>query len=166
MTTIHLSPSQFSAQESLLVEFGPLRASTFTFPSGVLAVRLQNERGELVMLPFQGQQIWDAHFDGRRWTMQSMFDQPYPTTEFLATFGGFMQHCGALAMGSPGPHDNHPLHGELPNAAYQKAWLEVGHDPRGITSPWEDSTATRALSVPTTRPSRRSSCMPGPPIWT
>ena len=130
-TKIHLTPSQFNEKESPLVEYGELTASTFRYPSGVCAIRLKNSLGELVILPFQGQHIWEAAFRGRRLTMKSMFAQPYPTREFLATFGGFLQHCGALAMGSPGPHDTHPLHGELPNAPYQSAFVESGEDARG-----------------------------------
>ncbi|MCI0527535.1 MAG: DUF4432 family protein, partial [Nitrospira sp.] len=88
-------------------------------------------RGQLVMLPFQGQQIWSAGFDGRDLTMRSMFSQPYPTREFLHTFGGFLQHCGATGAGGPSKDDTHPLHGELPNAPYQKAHLVVGQDEQG-----------------------------------
>jgi hypothetical protein len=40
------------------------------------------------MLPFQGQQIWDAWFDERRLTMRSMFPEPKPTREYLDTYGG------------------------------------------------------------------------------
>jgi hypothetical protein len=130
-TILHLHAKMFTELEKPLVESGELTASTFRFPSGVCALRLKNGLGELVVLPFQGQHIWDASFHGRRLTMKSMFDQPYPTTEFLATFGGFMQHCGATAMGSPGPQDHHPLHGELPNAPYQSAHLIVGEDKQG-----------------------------------
>jgi hypothetical protein len=126
MTKVHLSPAQFSEKETLLLEHGELTAATFRYSSGVCALRLKNSLGELVVLPFQGQHIWDATLRGRRLTMKSMFDQPYPTQEFLATFGGFLQHCGALAMGSPGPGDQHPLHGELPNAPYQTAFIQVG----------------------------------------
>ncbi|MFZ6030029.1 MAG: DUF4432 family protein [Chloroflexota bacterium] len=128
MTILHLTSSQFSEKESLLVEHGELKASTFRFPSGVCALRLENSLGELIVLPFQGQHIWDVSLRGRRLTMKSMFDQPYPTREFLATFGGFLQHCGATAMGSPGLHDTHPLHGELPNAPYESAYLEIGYE--------------------------------------
>lgn len=130
-TTLHLSPDQFTAQETLLAERGELTASIFRYPSGVCALRLQNALGELVMLPYQGQQIWDATLRGRRLTMKSMFDQPYPTRDFLATYGGFLLHCGATAMGSPGPSDTHPLHGELPNAPYQSADLVFGADEKG-----------------------------------
>jgi hypothetical protein len=34
-------------------------------------------------------------------------------------------------MGVPGPGDTHPLHGELPNAPYQEAYLVVGQDEEG-----------------------------------
>jgi hypothetical protein len=63
--------------------------------------------------------------------MRSMFEQPFPTTDFLATFGGFLQHCGATGMGAPGPQDRHPLHGELPNAPYPSAFLVAGQDEHG-----------------------------------
>lgn len=130
-TTFYLSPDPFTAHETLLAERGELTASAFRYPSGVCALRLENALGELVLLPYQGQQIWDATLRGRRLTMKSMFDQPYPTREFLATYGGFLLHCGATAMGSPGPSDTHPLHGELPNAPYQSAALVFGADEKG-----------------------------------
>ncbi len=131
MTTIHLSPSYFAEKEMFLVQHGELTAETFRFPTGVCALRLKNTLGELVILPFQGQHIWDASFHGRRLTMKSMFDQPYPTRDFLATFGGFLQHCGMTAMGGPGPEDHHPLHGEFPNAPFQTAFLLAGADEQG-----------------------------------
>ena len=130
-TRMALKANFFNAQEFLLVEHASLQASGCRFPSGVEALRLRSDQGELVLLPFQGQQIWSAAFLGRELTMRSMFSQPYPTRNFLETFGGFMQHCGATAMGSPGPTDTHPLHGELPNAPYQKAWVVAGEDQGG-----------------------------------
>jgi len=130
-TTVHLIPEQFTAHEILLAECGELTASTFRYPSGVCALRLKNTLGELVLLPYQGQQIWDASMRGRRLTMKSMFDQPFPTREFLSTYGAFLLHCGATVMGSPGPDDTHPLHGELPNAPYQSAALVFGADEKG-----------------------------------
>ncbi len=130
-TILHLAPHFFDARERLLVEQGTLTASAFQFESGVAAVRLRNEQGELVLLPFQGQQIWSAEFGGRNLTMRSMFDQPHPTSDYLRTYGGFLLHCGATAMGVPMGEDTHPLHGELPNAPYQQAWLIVGSDEGG-----------------------------------
>ncbi len=131
-TRIFLSPSFFSEREQVLAEHGPLRAAAFRYPSGVPALRLQNERGHLVLLPFQGQQIWSAHFDGRELTMKSMFDQPHPTRTYLENYGGFLIHCGFTGMGVPSGPDAHPLHGELPNAPYEQAWLACGEDEQGL----------------------------------
>jgi len=130
-TIIDLNQARFSEKETILLDSGELKASLFRFPSGVSAVRLKNELGELVILPYQGQQIWSANMCGRPLTMVHMFDQPYPTRNFLETFGGFLQHCGATAMGVPGEGDTHPLHGDLPNAPYQAAFLELGEDQHG-----------------------------------
>ncbi|MCB9138430.1 MAG: DUF4432 family protein [Caldilineaceae bacterium] len=132
MTTIvHLTPAMFEVKERTLVEDGELRASVFRYDSGVAGLRLSNRAGELVLLPFQGQQIWSATFGGRNLTMKSMFDQPYPTQNYLQTYGGFLIHCGFTAMGVPAAEDSHPLHGELPNAPYAGAWLSTGTDERG-----------------------------------
>lgn len=126
-----LQPYFFQEKEKNLLSYGGLKASTFVYDSGVAALRLQNELGELVMLPYQGQQIWDARFFGRSLTMKSMFTQPNPTAEYLRTYGGFLIHCGAVRMGVPGEKDDHPLHGELPNAPYQTAELVIGSDAGG-----------------------------------
>lgn len=130
-TIVHLTPQFFSEREKTLVEAGPLSASTFVYDNGVCGLRLKNELGQLVMLPFQGQQIWSAEFGGRNLTMKSMFDEPRPTQQYLETYGGFLLHCGVTSMGVPTKEDTHPLHGELPNAPYQKAYLLVGQDDKG-----------------------------------
>jgi len=130
-TVLHLNESLFQAQESPFLENNSFKVSLFRFNSGVCAVRMQNSAGELVVLPYQGQQIWSARMNNRDLGMVSMFDQPYPTRDFLATFGGFLLHCGATAMGVPSSEDNHPLHGELPNAPYQNAQIIYGSDEKG-----------------------------------
>jgi hypothetical protein len=130
-TRFHLQKSLFGEKEKTILEHGRLRASAFAFGSGVEAVRITSSRGEIVMLPFQGQQIWSAAFDGRELTMRSMFAEPALTRDYLATYGAFLVHCGISAMGVPGPEDHHPLHGELPNAPYGAAFLEVGDDADG-----------------------------------
>jgi hypothetical protein len=132
MTTyFHLTESMFEEREQLLLEAETLEASAFRFESGVAAIRLRNELGELVLLPFQGQQIWSASFRGRNITMRSMFNQPRPTRNYLETYGGFLLHCGFTAMGVPATGDTHPLHGELPNAPYKHVFLVAGKDARG-----------------------------------
>ncbi len=130
-TTIHLSPELFTEKEKTLVEAGSLTASAFRFASGVCGLTLKNELGSLTLLPWQGQQIWSAHFGGRELTMRSMFDQPRPTRAYLETYGGFFLHCGFTAMGVPSKEDTHTLHGELPNAPYQSARVIVGSDEHG-----------------------------------
>ncbi len=128
---IRLQPEMFTGNETLLVENGSLIASTFRYESGVCGLRLSNGLGELEMLPFQGQQVWSANFLGRELTMKSMFDQPRPTRAYLDTYGAFLIHCGITAMGVPGEGDSHPLHGELPNAPYEEAWVVTGEDAHG-----------------------------------
>lgn len=130
-TTIHLRTYFFTEAEKTLAEYEGLTASIFRYKSGVCGVRLSNQVGQMSMLPFQGQQIWHLEFYGRVLTMQSMFDEPYATTEYLNTYGGFLLHCGATAMGVPTAEDRHALHGELPNAPYQTAQLLIGQDERG-----------------------------------
>ncbi len=130
-TRIELRPQLFDSLERPFVESGALSASTFRYSTGVDAVRVRNGTGSLVILPFQGQQIWSAEFGGRELTMRSPFAEPVPTQEYLRTYGGFLLHCGFNAMGVPAAGDTHPLHGELPNAAYQSAYVVVGEDEAG-----------------------------------
>lgn len=142
---IHLQKSFFGDAEKTLAEHHGMTASTFRYGSGVHALRVTNPRGEIVVLPFQGQQIWDAVFDGRSLTMKSMFREPAATTVYLETYGAFLVHCGAVAMGVPTKEDSHPLHGELPNAPYQTAELILGTDARGdfiaVTGSYEYTVA-------------------------
>ncbi|MBM4457737.1 MAG: DUF4432 family protein [Chloroflexi bacterium] len=130
-TTVHLQQRLFGEKERVLVENGPLSASVWRYDSGVAGLRLKNELGQLVMLPYQGQQIWSVQFGGRELAMRTPFREPRPTRVYLETYGGFLLHCGATAMGVPTGPDTHPLHGELPNAPYQKAWVILGADAHG-----------------------------------
>ena len=122
---IELARTMFGELEKPLCSMGEFTVSTFLYASGVAAVRAKNARGEIILLPFKGQQIWRAAFDGRDLTMKSMFDEPVNTTTYLETYGAFFIHCGLTGMGAPGPTDKHPLHGEIPNAPFQKAWIEL-----------------------------------------
>ena len=124
-----LSKSMFGERERSLLRMDGVEATAFRYESGVEALRITNARGEIVLLPFQGQQIWSAAFDGRELGMRSMFPAPVATDRYLETFGSFVNHCGILAVAGPGPEDDHPLHGELPNAPFQEAWIDC--DPEG-----------------------------------
>jgi hypothetical protein len=125
---ITLDESVFRGKERTICEINGLRAVSFLFDSGVHALRLESTTGHIVVLPWQGQQVWDAVFRGRRLTMATVFPEPVPTVNLLDSYGAFLYHCGALRMGNPGPGDNHALHGELPTAPYQEAWLLFGED--------------------------------------
>ncbi len=129
---INLNAVAFGPGEVLLAYADGLTASAVRYSSGVAAVKITNRVGEIICLPFQGQQIHDAAFYGRRLTMRSMFGDPLPASGYLGNSGGFLVHCGATAMGNPAAEDNHPLHGELPNLPYAEAFLEIGEDERGV----------------------------------
>ncbi|MBS3647233.1 DUF4432 family protein [Pseudaminobacter sp. 19-2017] len=128
---IDLDPSLFGDREKIIATSGGFAVSAFRYRSAVAALRVENGAGTAVLLPFQGQQIWDATFLGRRLTMHSPFDEPQPAREYLRTYGAFFLHCGGTSMGNPGPTDTHPLHGELPNLPYQSAQLLFGSDDEG-----------------------------------
>ena len=128
---VHLRKSLFTDVETTVCEFEGLKATAFRYSSGVEALRLENSAGHIVVLPYQGQQIWDAVFRGRRLTMLNYFPEPVPTPNLLDSYGAFLFHCGALRTGCPGPQDTHPLHGELPSAPYQEASLLFGEDAEG-----------------------------------
>jgi hypothetical protein len=122
---IDLQSVQFGEKERKLVEGAGFTVSAFRYDSGIAAVRIKNRRGEIVVLPFRGHQIWSCSFDGRDLTMKSMFREPVQCSHYLETYGAFFIHCGATAIGAPGPSDRHPLHGELPLAPFQKGWIEI-----------------------------------------
>ena len=90
----------FNEKERPLCQFDAFSITTFRYKSGVAALRIINARGEIIVLPFQGQQVWRANFDGRELTMRSMFDEPVSTREYLENYGAFMIHCGITGLGA------------------------------------------------------------------
>ena len=128
---ISLDQSPFCNGETVLVAGGELSAGTVIYPSGVKAVRLRHQNADVILLPYQGQQIWSAVFSGRELAMRSMFSEPQAERPVLRNLARYLLHCGVTGIGSPGPQDRHALHGELPNAPYQHAWLVVGEDEGG-----------------------------------
>jgi len=129
--TVDLAPSDFAAKPRVIARVEGLTATAFRFDSGIAALRIDNDVGHVVLLPFQGQQVWDATFHGRRLTMQSVFAEPVEARDLLSSYGAFFVHCGATAMGNPGAEDHHPLHGELPLAPFQSATLLSGSEGDG-----------------------------------
>lgn len=134
---VALRRSAFGEKEREIVRFGGLAASAFCYDSGVAALRLTNPRGSVVVLPFMGQIVWGAEFDGVRLQMESMFREPRPARTIVETYGCLAYHAGLLRNGVPGAGDNHPLHGEMPCAEPQAAGIACGIDARG---PWIAAT--------------------------
>lgn len=129
--TVPLTPDQFNGAEKTLLESADFKVLAWIYPSGVKALALENARGRVVALPYQGQMIWSAEFDGCDLTLRNLFSQPKPTPTIMGTYGCFMFHAGLLRNGCPAPEDDHPLHGEMPCAPMDRAWLEAGADEQG-----------------------------------
>lgn len=128
---ILLSPRYFSQKEKTFVEFGELSGSLFKYETGIDAIRLKNKSGYVILLPYNGQMIWDVVFCGRSLKMKSTYNEPRNVSNFIDTYGCFLMHCGALRMGCPGRDDDHPLHGELPYARYDEVKIIAGNDTKG-----------------------------------
>lgn len=131
LVTFPLHPSLFGESPRVIAASADISASTFRYPSGVEALRLETPRGHVIVLPFLGQMIWEAVFDGRALGMGSLFAQPRYGDTILDTYGAFAYHAGVLRNGTPGPQDDHPLHGEMPTKRFDAASLVFGHDQDG-----------------------------------
>lgn len=132
MNKLYLYEDFFTRDEKEVVSFGKLSASVFTYSTGVKAVRFTNDRGAIVMLPYMGQMIWRAEFDGYDMTMKTPFDEPIAAKlTFEETYGCFLMHCGLSAMGNPTAEDDHLPHGELPVCKYQTVYIITGEDEKG-----------------------------------
>lgn len=129
---INLYKEQFVEKEKTIFEFGSLRVSAFKYKSGIEAVRLANDKGYIVMLPFMGQMVWDMEFLGHNMVMKSIFDEPEECLEnYCESYGCFLMHCGLTAMGNPTAEDSHLPHGELAVAKYKEAYILAGEDEKG-----------------------------------
>lgn len=136
-TRITLWRELFAEQPRTLLKNDDFTATAFRYASGVEGLKIENNRGYLVILPWMGQMIWDAQFDDHDLTMRNMFSQPKPATEVVATYGCFAFHSGLLANGCPSAEDTHPLHGEMACAAMDEAWLELDEDALRISGRYE-----------------------------
>lgn len=131
--TLQLHKSFFRAQPLEIIHAAGCSAEIFIYDTGIEAVKLKNQRGYLIILPYYGQIIWQAVFDGVDLTMQSHFRAPRPASDIVGTYGCFMFHSGLLRNGNPGAEDTHALHGEMPVAPMDSARIETGIDDEG---PW------------------------------
>ncbi|MGL5389838.1 MAG: hypothetical protein ACRDA8_00345, partial [Shewanella sp.] len=128
MITIPLYKNDFTSTKQRILHSEHFEVSRFIYNSGVHAIEIKNAKGHLVVLPFMGQMIWDAHFLATDLCMKNMFTEPKPAQTIMGTYGCFAFHAGMIRMGCPAPEDDHPLHGEMPCAPMDSAWLEVSED--------------------------------------
>jgi hypothetical protein len=142
---IMLERGDFGDRERTIVRFGDLNASLFRYETGVEAIRLANARGHVIVLPYMGQMIWRACFDGVELAMHSMFDAPRPAQTIIETYGCLAYHAGLLRNGVPTAEDTHPLHGEAvacrwtgPRSPAARMETDHGSALQGsATTPWD-----------------------------
>lgn len=126
LATIPLGRDRFTEAPRVVALLGGLTATAWRYPTGVESLALSNARGHVEILPFMGQMLWDAAFDGLRLTMDSQFDAPRPAPTIIGTYGCLGFHSGLLSNGVPSAADSHPVHGEFPTCDMDEAWLELG----------------------------------------
>lgn len=131
--TLPLERRDFGPAPRLVAQSAGLSVRAFAYPSGVEALRIENRRGHVILLPFLGQMVWEAVFDGQNLGMGHGFPYPRRGRSILETYGALAYHAGLLRNGTPGPQDDHPLHGEMPVAEMDRAALSFGRDDLG---PW------------------------------
>ena len=142
--SIALQRRFFGEKERTALAFAGLSASLFRYETGIEAIRLSNERGHIIVLPYMGQIVWSAVFDGVELAMQSMFAEPRPAKVIVETYGCLLYHAGLLRNGVPTAEDNHILHGEMPCAEMDAAGLACGADEQG---PWIAVTGMREYAM-------------------
>jgi hypothetical protein len=129
---IELQREFFKENSKIIFQNNEFTVSLFRYPSGIEAVEVVNSRGKMVVLPYQGQIIWDLEFDDVDLKMKNMFSQPKQAREIIDTYGCFAFHSGLLSNGCPAPEDNHSLHGEMACADMDQAWLDVSNNSLAI----------------------------------
>jgi len=127
-TRLPLRREQFHETPATLLRNETFHVELFRYPAGVEAVRISNPRGTVIVLPFYGQMVWDANFDGHSLTMGHSFKQPLPGSSIIDTYGCFAFHSGLLANGCPAEVDDPPLHGEMACARMDSAWMVLEDD--------------------------------------
>lgn len=128
-----LHRDQFTEAGRVVLASDAFTAAAFRYPTGVEALRIDTPRGHVEVLPFMGQMLWDAAFDGLRLTMKSQFDMPRPAPIIIGTYGCLAFHSGLLRNGVPTAADCYPVHGEFPTAPMDEAGLEIDGDTLRVT---------------------------------
>jgi len=122
---VALRREYFRENRDTIYEQGKLKVIMFRYPSGVEALEVTNEHWRMKVLHQGGQRDWELTSDGIDLKMKNMFDQPRKAETIIDTYGCFAFHSGLLQNGCPAPEDDHALHGEMPCADMDEAWLEI-----------------------------------------
>ncbi|MCO7174834.1 aldose 1-epimerase family protein [Sporolactobacillus kofuensis] len=128
MEMIKLKKYYFSEIKTTIYKSDAFTINLFRYPTEIEAVEIINTRGKTVILPYFGQIIWDLTFDDIDLKMKNFFRYPKKAECIVDTYGCFAFHSGLLSNGCPGPEDDYPLHGEMPCASMDEAWIELGSD--------------------------------------
>jgi len=126
---LNLKKSLFTFEKEMLIEHGEFKIKAFCYESGVEALEVENNKCSFIFTPFKGQQIWHYCVGERELSMQTSVKEPVDTMVYLKNYGGFLYHCGIISFGAPDAE--HPHHGEIPNAIYDKAYVICGEDEGG-----------------------------------
>jgi|GEM_PF-5782055 len=100
---IILYPELFDERRRDVLRTGEWIVTAWRYSTGIAALRISNSRGYIEALPFMGQILWDAVFDGQSLRMDNMFDMPVSARQIVETYGCFAFHSGLLAAGGPAP---------------------------------------------------------------
>lgn len=125
---INLPEKLFDQEPYNIYQDEHFTVTTMQYDTGVAGLKISNNRGYIVILPFQGFMIWDAVFDQLSLKMTSAFDKPYSGTQVTDTYGMFQFTSGVLASGTPSETDTHSLHGEYPMTKLDHIYLEIDQD--------------------------------------
>lgn len=136
-TKILLNREFFEGQRKDIIVNEAFKVSIFKYKSDIEAIEIINSRGSIIVLPYMGQMIWRASFDGIDLTMKNMFTYPRKTKNMLDTYGCFAFHSGILANGCPAKEDTHAMHGEFCCADIDDTWIELTDDEVVIKGQYE-----------------------------
>lgn len=136
-TKFPIFKTSFSENEKIFLINENFTVTGFKYASGIEAIKISNQKGFVTILPFYGQIIWDAEFNGHSLKMKNMFSEPKIGTTIVDTYGCFAFHSGLIRNGCPSPEDDYLLHGEMPCANIDKAWLELDETSLTITGETE-----------------------------
>lgn len=137
MKKINLSHEMFSKAKFELYSDNNFKVETYTYDSGVEALRISNSKGYLTILPFYGLIIWDAVFDGIKLKEKDGFKEPHYGNQIADTYGAFEFTSGLLGNGNPAPDDTHVQHGEFATARMDHSWLDISDNDISINSDYE-----------------------------